>query len=253
MDLRLDSKTAVVVGSGGHLMSAIAKEIALSGAFVYCADFSKESAERTASEIRSLGGNSSSLVIDVTSTESILAAYQETETDGRSIDYLVNGAGINAPTPFLEIRRDEWDRILNVQLVGVAECCRIFGRGMLDRGYGSIVNVSSASANPPLSKAFVYSAAKSAVLNFSKNLAREWATKGVRVNILRPGFFPTEWNRKNFIDAKREEDILRHTPMGRFGEPSELSAAVIWLLSDRASFVTGSEIAIDGGFSAMTI
>lgn len=124
---------------------------------------------------------------------------------------------------------------------------------MLENGGGSIVNISSASAGPPLSKAFAYSAAKAGIKNLTQNLGREWATQGVRVNAIRPGFFPTDWNRKNFITSEREAAILGHTPMGRYGEVEELVGALIWLASDAASFVTGAEIAVDGGYSAMTI
>jgi NAD(P)-dependent dehydrogenase (short-subunit alcohol dehydrogenase family) len=124
---------------------------------------------------------------------------------------------------------------------------------MLARGKGSIINLSSASASPPLSKAFTYSVAKAGILNLTKNLGREWGVQGVRVNALRPGFFPTEWNRKNFITKERETAILGHTPMARYGQPAELLGATLWLASDAASFVTGAEIAVDGGFSCMTI
>ena len=124
---------------------------------------------------------------------------------------------------------------------------------MLKNQKGSIINISSASSGPPLSKAFAYSVAKSGIKNLTQNLAREWGTKGVRVNALRPGFFPTEWNKKNFIDKKRKKQILQHTPMKKFGKPHELIGAVLWLSSDSASFVTGTEITVDGGFSCMTI
>jgi len=124
---------------------------------------------------------------------------------------------------------------------------------MLEKGRGSIINISSASAGPPLSKAFTYSVTKAGVRNLTQNLAREWATKGVRVNALRPGFFPTEWSKKHFIDEARNKAILGHTPMGRYGQPDELVGAALWLASDASSFVTGAEIAVDGGFTCMTI
>ena len=146
-----------------------------------------------------------------------------------------------------------FDNIIAVQLKGTMFGCQVFGQKMLEQGRGSIINISSASAGPPLSKAFTYSVAKAGIKNLTQNLAREWATKGVRVNALRPGFFPTEWSQEHFITPEREEAILRHTPMRRYGEPRELVGAVIWLASDAASFVTGAEIAVDGGFSAMTI
>jgi NAD(P)-dependent dehydrogenase (short-subunit alcohol dehydrogenase family) len=124
---------------------------------------------------------------------------------------------------------------------------------MLRNKTGSIINFSSASSNPPLSRAFAYSAAKAGIMNLTKNLARDWAPSGIRVNALRPGFFPTEWNKKNFIDKERESAILSHTPMGRFGEPAELVSGAIWLASNSSSFVTGTELIIDGGFLCKTI
>ena len=124
---------------------------------------------------------------------------------------------------------------------------------MLEQGKGSIINISSASAGPPLSKAFTYSVAKAGIVNLTQNLGREWGTQGVRVNAIRPGFFPTEWNRKNFITPDREAAILGHTPMQRYGDVDELIGAAIYLASDASSFVTGAELAVDGGYSAMTI
>ena len=124
---------------------------------------------------------------------------------------------------------------------------------MVQKGSGSIINISSASAGPPLSKAFAYSVAKAGILNLTQNLGREWGTSGVRVNAIRPGFLPTEWNKKNFITKDRELAILSHTPMNRFGEPNELIGAMLWLGSSASGFVTGSEVAVDGGFSCMTI
>jgi NAD(P)-dependent dehydrogenase (short-subunit alcohol dehydrogenase family) len=115
------------------------------------------------------------------------------------------------------------------------------------------VTISSASSGPPLSRAFTYSVAKAGVKNLTQNLAREWAPANVRVNALRPGFFPTDWSMKHFITPDREAAILGHTPMKRYGHPSELVGTVLWLLSDAASFVTGAEIPVDGGFTAMTI
>jgi NAD(P)-dependent dehydrogenase (short-subunit alcohol dehydrogenase family) len=131
--------------------------------------------------------------------------------------------------------------------------CQVFGQAMTQQKSGSIINISSASADPALSKAYAYSAAKAGIRNLTQNLGREWAQFGVRVNAIRPGFFPTEWNRKNFITKERETAILSHTPMNRFGETYELVGATIFLASEASSFVTGSELVVDGGFSAMTI
>lgn len=193
------------------------------------------------------------LPIDVARKESHAEALAAIVARFGQVDILVNGAGTNAPTPFLQITVEEWHQVLDSQVTGTMLGCQVFGAHMLERGSGAIINISSASAGPPLSKAFTYSVAKAGIVNLTQNLGREWGTQGVRVNAIRPGFFPTEWNRKNFITPQREAAILGHTPMARFGEPAELVGATLWLASDAASFVTGAEIAVDGGFSCMTI
>ena len=142
---------------------------------------------------------------------------------------------------------------MGVNLLGTLLGSQIFGEAMVRQRGGCIINFSSVSMGPPLSKAFVYSTAKAGVANLTQNLAREWAPFNVRINALRLGFFPTAWSMKHFIDGQRKAAILNHTPMGRFGRPEELVGAVLWLCSDAASFVTGSIVTVDGGFTAMTI
>jgi NAD(P)-dependent dehydrogenase (short-subunit alcohol dehydrogenase family) len=249
----LQGKTAALVGGGGFLLSEMALGLARAGVRVAVLDNRLEAADVVAEKIRAEGGPALALAMDAARKdefERVLAAIVQ-EYGG--LDFAVLGPNLNAPTPFLKIPLDEWEAILRVQLTGTMLGLQVFGEHMLARGYGSIVTLSSASADPPLSKAFTYSVAKAGVLNLTKNVAREWATKGVRVNALRPGFFPTEWSQKHFIDEARNRAILGHTPMGRYGEPYELVGAVLWLLSDAAGFVTGAEIAVDGGFSCMTI
>lgn len=197
--------------------------------------------------------HTTSFEIDVTRKEDHVNALGHVVNKLGNIDILVNGAGINGPTPFFDITLDEWYSILDSQITGTFLGCQVFGQHMIERGRGSIINLSSASSGPPLSKAFTYSVAKAGIKNLTQNLGREWGQKGVRVNALKPGFFPTEWNRKNFISPEREAAILGHTPMRRYGEPEELLGATLWLASDASSFVTGAEIAVDGGFSCMTI
>ena len=141
---------------------------------------------------------------------------------------------------------------MDSQITGTMIACQVFGKEMLKQKSGSIINISSASAGPPLSKAFPYSVAKAGIKNLTMNLAREWAMSNVRVNAIRPGFFPTEWNKKNFIDKERETAIMSHTPMKRFGHPSELIGATIWLASDSSSFVTEQKLQLMEGFH-MTI
>ena len=250
----LDGKVAVVTGAGGHLCSEMARAYAKSGCAVAVLDLRLEKAQAVEAELRAAGHEQvMSLAVDVAKKEQHVDALEKILARFGKVDILVNGAGINGPTPFLDIKLEEWHAILDSQLTGTFLGCQVFGGYMVEQGKGAILNISSASAGPPLSKAFTYSVAKAGILNLTQNLGREWGTKGVRVNALRPGFLPTEWNRKNFITPQREAAILGHTPMARFGEPGELVGAVLWLSSDAASFVTGAEIAVDGGFSCMTI
>lgn len=250
----LEDRTAVVTGAGGHLCSEMAKSFARAGCKVAVLDLRLEKAKAVENEIRSEGFSEvMSLAIDVAKKEDFERALQEILAVFGQVDILVNGAGINGSTPFFDITLEEWYAILNSQITGTFLGCQVFGEYMVKQGKGSIINISSASAGPPLSKAFTYSVAKAGILNLTQNLGREWGTKGVRVNAIRPGFLPTDWNRKNFITPEREAAILGHTPMARFGDPSELTGCILWLASDAASFVTGAEMAVDGGYSCMTI
>jgi NAD(P)-dependent dehydrogenase (short-subunit alcohol dehydrogenase family) len=223
------------------------------GMKVVCCDNRLEEAQRTANEVVSAGGEAIACQLDVRDPKAFEDALQRTLDTFGKLDCVLNGAGTNAPTPFLDISLQEWNDILAVQLTGTMLSCQVFGRYMLAQGGGSIVNISSASAGPPLSKAFTYSVAKAGIANLTQNLAREWGTSGIRVNAIRPGFFPTEWSMKHFITPERQAAILGHTAMKRYGRPEELVGAVLWLFSDAAGFVTGAEIAVDGGFAAMTI
>jgi NAD(P)-dependent dehydrogenase (short-subunit alcohol dehydrogenase family) len=250
----LQGKVAAITGAGGHLCSEMARGFARAGCSVAVLDLRIEKALAVESELKAQGfQNVMALAIDVSKKEQHSTALHNIVAKFGGIDILVNGAGINGPTPFLELSLDEWYSILDSQLTGTFLGCQVFGGYMVGRGKGSIINISSASAGPPLSKAFTYSIAKAGILNLTQNLGREWGTKGVRVNALRPGFLPTEWNQKNFITPEREKAILGHTPMARYGQPDELLGATLWLASDAASFVTGAEVAVDGGFSCMTI
>ena len=244
----LRGKVAVVIGGAGHLGSTLARGMLESGMKVVILDRIR----RKEWQGRSFDG----LVFyrcDVTSKRDLLSCRRKILSRFGRVDLLLNGAGTNAPTPFFKITEEEFRKILGVHLLGTFLSCQVFGEAMVKRGSGSIINFASASSGPPLSKAFAYSAAKSAVVNLTQNLAREWAPFQIRVNALRPGFFPTEWSMNHFIDRERKKKILDHTPMRRFGKPEELLGAVLWLSSDAASFVTGSVVTVDGGFTAMTI
>lgn len=250
----ISEKVVVVIGGGGHLCGELSFGYGKAGCKVVVVDLRLEKAESVATEIaKNYGVKTLALQCDAGQKtdhervlERVVAAFGQ-------VDILINGAGINGPTPFFEITLDEWRKITDSQITATFLGCQVFGKHMVSRGSGSIINISSASAGPPLSKAFAYSVAKAGIVNLTQNLGREWGTLGVRVNAIRPGFFPTDWNRKNFITPEREKSILGHTPMRRYGETKELVGAAIWLSSDASSFVTGAEIAIDGGYSCMTI
>jgi NAD(P)-dependent dehydrogenase (short-subunit alcohol dehydrogenase family) len=249
----LKGKRAVLTGAGGLLVGEMSRKFGLAGVDVAVLDYSQEAADKVRDEIVAAGGQAIAVQADVTRKESWKNALDRVVTELGGVEILVNGAGANAPTPFFEISVEEWDQILRVQLTGTMLGCQVFGEHMVKQGNGSIINISSASSGPPLSKAFTYSVAKAGVKNLSQNLAREWATSGVRVNALRPGFFPSQMMKERFLTKERIEAIIGHTPMKRFGEASELTGCVLWLASDAASFVTGTEIPVDGGFTCMTI
>lgn len=250
----LEGKVAIVIGGGGYLCGEMARGFARAGCSVAVLDLRPEKAEALKNELTAAGFDRvMALAMDVAKKQDHVRALAEVLRTFGQVDILVNGAGINNPKPFLDLFLEEWQAVLDSQITGTMLGCQVFGGYMIEQGRGSIINISSASAGPPLSKAFAYSVAKAGIKNLTQNLGREWATKGVRVNALRPGFFPTEWNRKNFITPEREAAILGHTPMHRYGDPVELIGAVLWLSSDASGFVTGAEIAVDGGFSCMTI
>jgi NAD(P)-dependent dehydrogenase (short-subunit alcohol dehydrogenase family) len=249
----LKGKVAALTGAAGYLVSEMTRALARAGIKVAALDADVQGAGQIAAQVRAEGGDAIALEVDVRQKENFRSALAAILDRYGDLDFVLNGAGINAPTPFFDIPLEEWHNILEVQLTGTMLSCQVFGTHLVSRRKGSIINVSSASSGPPLSKAFTYSVAKAGVKNLTQNLAREWAPMNVRVNALRPGFFPTEWSMKNFITPDREAAILSHTPMRRYGQPKELVGAVLWLFSDAASFVTGAEIAVDGGFTAVTI
>ena len=249
----LKGKVAAVTGGGGYLCGEMARGLAQAGCKLAVMDIRLEKADTVAQEIIALGGEALGVEVDASDKDSFKSGLAQTIDAFGGADILINGAGINAPTPFLDIEIDEFQAVMNSQITSTLLGCQVFGEYMLAQGKGSIINISSASAGPPLSKAFTYSVAKAGIKNLTQNLGREWGTQGVRVNAVRPGFFPTEWNQKNFITPDREAAILGHTLMNRYGEVSELVGGVIYLASDASSFVTGSELTVDGGFSCMTI
>ena len=250
----LEGKVAAVIGGGGVLAGEMARGLARAGADIAILDFNPAGAEARAAEIRELGRRAIGIQIDATLKADLERSLDSILKEFGHVDILLNAAGINSGTPFLEITEEEWDRILDVDLKSVFLASQVFGAWMTQPGRGgSIINISSASSGPPLSRVFTYSVAKGGVNQITQFLAREWATQGVRVNAILPGFFPAEQNRK-LLTEERVAKIMAHTPMNRYGEASELVGACIFLASDKASsFVTGTILRVDGGYLAMTI
>ncbi|PYI54650.1 SDR family oxidoreductase [Paenibacillus flagellatus] len=250
----LTGKTAVIIGGNSTLGGAMAVALGGHGADVAIVGRNQEKCEQVVKQIEEVGGNAKSFSADATSVEDLRAVLADVLAWTGRVDVLMNCPGKNSATPFFDITMEEWDSIMDVNLKSVVLACQVFGKHMVEKGEGgSIINISSVSSEPPLSKVFTYSASKAAVNNVTKFLAREFAPSRVRVNAIIPGFFPAEQNRK-ILSPERVASIMSHTPMNRFGEASELQGAAVYLASERASgFVTGTLLRVDGGFGAMTI
>jgi NAD(P)-dependent dehydrogenase (short-subunit alcohol dehydrogenase family) len=250
----LTGKVAVVIGGTGELCGAMAEGLAGAGAEVVIVGRNADKAQARLDRIAAAGGKAWFHSAEATSKAELEGLRDAVLKKSGRIDILVNGAGINSATPFFDITEEEFDRILRVNVKGVFLGCQVFGKYLVDRGQGgSIINLGSMSGVVPLSRVITYSASKGAVHNLSLNLAREWATARVRVNVLVPGFFPAEQNKK-ILSPDRVTAIMGHTPMKRFGEARELIGATLLLASDAAgSFITGEELIVDGGYHAMTI
>lgn len=250
----LEGKVAVVIGGTGELCGAMAEGLAGAGAEAVIVGRNEEKAAARLAKIAAIGGRGWFHAAEATSKTELEALLAAVLARSGRVDIVVNGAGINSATPFFDITEDEFDRIVRVNLKGVFFGCQVFGKHLVEAGHGgSIINIGSMSGLIPLSRVFTYSATKSAVHNLSRNLAREWAPQKVRVNVLVPGFFPAEQNRK-ILQPERIAKIMAHTPMDRFGEARELVGATLLLASDTAgSFITGTELVVDGGFHAMAL
>ena len=250
----LAGQVAVVIGGGGALAGAMATGLAQAGADIAILSRTLEGAEARAAAIAALGLQAIGIKCDATSKADLEKALDTVLRRFGHVDTLINAAGANSSTPFFEISEQEWQRILDIDLKSVFLACQVFGKAMVDAGRGgSIINISSASSGPPLSKVFTYSVAKAGVNQITQFLGRELAPYNIRVNAILPGFFPAEQNRK-ILTEERVASIIGHTPMKRFGESSELVGAAVYLASPRAaSFVTGSILRVDGGFTAMAI
>ena len=248
--LELNGKLAVVIGGSSGIGRAIALGLAQAGADVIPSARRAPEVALAAAEIEQLGRRSLAATCDVTSESSLEHLLQQALAAFGRVDILVNSAGIAKRSPTLDLSNQDWDAILDTNLKGVLHACKIFGRHMLDRQYGRIINIASLSSFLGLFQVAAYAASKGGVLSLTRSLAVEWAPYGVCVNAIMPGVFRTALNQKLLDGTPRGQEFLLRTPMKRFGKVEELVGAAIFLASDSAGFVTGATIPVDGGFLA---
>lgn len=248
--LELTNKTAVVIGATSGIGRALAKGLAEAGANVVPTGRRENLIHSVVEDIRRTGRRALEVPCDVTQSASLEALLKKTCTEFGSVEILVNCAGRTKRTPTLALPEAEWNEILETNLNGTLRACQVFGRHMVERKFGRIINIASLSSFVSLYEVAAYSASKSAVASLTKSLALEWARYGVCVNAIAPGVFRTELNSALLDGTPRGQEFLLRTPMHRFGTPDELAGAAIFLASDSASFVTGHVLIVDGGFLA---
>jgi len=248
--LELDGKVAVIVGGTSGIGLAIAKGMAEAGADAVPTSRRMDMVEAAATEIEQRGRRSLRVSSDVSDRASLENVLAETVRAFGKVDILVNSAGRTKRAPTLEFTEEDWNAIIDTNLTGTLRAAQVFGRHMLERESGSIINIASLSTFVALYEVAAYSASKAAVASLTKSLAIEWGQRGVRVNAIAPGVFRTALNQKLLDETERGREFLLRTPMKRFGNVDELAGVAIFLASDAASFVNGEVITVDGGFLA---
>jgi NAD(P)-dependent dehydrogenase (short-subunit alcohol dehydrogenase family) len=248
--LSLAGRVAVVLGGTSGIGRALAKGLAQAGADVVCSARRATEVETMAAEIERLGRRSLRLTADVTERGTLEKLLSGVLGAFDKVDVLVNCAGVTKRTPTLEVSDEEWESILATNLSGTMRACQVFGRHMLDRGYGRIVNIASLASFVALYEVAAYGASKAAVAALTKSLAIEWGHRGVCVNAIAPGLFVTPLNRSLLEGTERGREFLQRSPMKRFGRVEELAGACVFLSSEAASFVNGEILVVDGGFLA---
>jgi NAD(P)-dependent dehydrogenase (short-subunit alcohol dehydrogenase family) len=248
--LGLTGKVAVVVGGTSGIGRALSVGLAEAGADVVPSSRRVAEVESAAGEIEKRGRRTLRVPSDVTDRASLQRLHDEAVAAFGRVDVLVNCAGRTKRTPTLDVTEAEWNEILETNLTGTLRACQIFGRGMLERGRGRVVNVASLSSFVAFHEVAAYGASKAAVVALTKSLAVEWGSRGVNVNAIAPGVFPTPLNRALLDSTGRGHELIMRTPMKRFGDVAELAGACVFLSSDAASFVNGEVLVVDGGLLA---
>jgi NAD(P)-dependent dehydrogenase (short-subunit alcohol dehydrogenase family) len=248
--LELNGKVAVVIGGTSGIGRAIAHGLAEAGADVVPTSRRAEQVEVVATEIEGRGRRSIRVTSDVSDRASLQQVLDQAVKAFGKVDILVNSAGRTKRAPTLDFSEDDWNDIMETNLTGTLRACQVFGRHMLAREYGRIINIASLSTFVALHEVAAYCASKAAVASLTKSLAVEWSPRGVCVNAIAPGVFRTSLNQRLLDESERGREFLLRTPMKRFGRVEELAGAAIFLASDAASFVNGEILTVDGGFLA---
>jgi NAD(P)-dependent dehydrogenase (short-subunit alcohol dehydrogenase family) len=252
MRFRVDGRVALVTGAGSGIGAATARALAAAGALVQVTDIDRGAAARVAQEIVAAGERAEAHQLDVTDENGVARVINAVADLRGRLDILVNNAGMGARTPSEELSTETWEKVIGLNMTGAFRCTREAGRHMLKAGKGSIVNVASIMGlvggglypNP------AYQATKGALVNWTRAVALEWATRGVRVNAVAPSFARTALTTKLLSDPEMEAAVLANTPMGRLVEPEEVAHAILFLVSDAASAITGVTLPVDGGWTA---